>query len=114
MSSHNKDYAKYMPEIHYRREDVDFKIWYSNFSKVLAKNYSLKELLKQLEKTQKEIKKATESSLRAIQSTSSMQSNSQRRAQTSNVVSGLSQRISDLESAIHIHVLFPEETGDSK
>ena len=82
---------------------------YSEFSRQLAKNYTKKELEKQLAKIEKELQSATDSHLKAINRSISMQSQSQSRAMNRNRVSFAGQRKRDLQNALEIHEYYPEK-----
>jgi len=79
---------------------------YSNWSKQLAKNYKKQELELQLFKIERELKKSSESHLRAINSTGSMQGCSQRRAQSRNNMVYLAEKRQALKDAIEILEVF--------
>ena len=81
---------------------------YSEWSKQLAVNYTKDELQKQLTKCEMLTDKYAKSHLRAIERTTSMQSNSQSRAQTRNVVVANYERKLALKNAIEIINLFPD------
>lgn len=92
----------------YGREDVSYDTWYNPWMKQLAAHYTRSELEAQLHGTRRESRKAGEAHERAIKRTSSMQSNSQRRAHTRNVAAAVGDRAIALSGAIEIHDLFPE------
>lgn len=92
----------------YGREDVDYETWYSDWMKQLARRHTRVELERLLGIKSAEASKAAQSHLRAIQATTSMQSNSQRRAQTGNVVRAAGDYMIALNGALEIHDLFPE------
>lgn len=94
----------------YGREDVDFETWYSPWSKQLAQNYTRAELEKRLGIASENSAKAARSHLRAIQATHSMTSQSQRRAQSGNVVAATGEEKIALRGALEIYDLFPEHT----
>jgi hypothetical protein len=79
---------------------------YSSWSKQLAKNYKKQELELQLLNIERELKKASDSHLRAINSTGSMQGCSQRRAQSRNNVVSFSEKKQALKDAIEILEVF--------
>jgi len=83
---------------------------YSDWSRQLARNNTQEELQKQLAKLQGEQVKNTASHLRAVDKTTSMQSNSQHRAQSGNVVRGNYERRNAIENALEIHKYYPEKT----
>lgn len=92
----------------YSRDDVDYETWYSNWSRTLASNYTIRQLEERLYGVRAAGKKAAESHLRAIDATHSMQSQSARRAHTKNVVAASGDERLAIEGAIEIHELFPE------
>ena len=83
---------------------------YPEWSKQLAKNYSRKDIEKQLSKVWSDIPSAVKSHINAINKTSSMQSNSQARAQSGNVITGLGERKMALLNALEIYDHYPEKT----
>jgi hypothetical protein len=99
--------------IQYGREDVSYATWYSDWSKQLAKLMTLEQIEKELGCLVYESKKAAASHLRAIDATTSMQSQSQRRAQTGNVVRAVGERRMALSGARQIYYLFPEHALSS-
>jgi len=82
---------------------------YSDWSRQLARNNTQEELQKQLAKLKGEQVKNKASHLRAIDKTTSMQSNSQHRAQSGNVVRGNYERRSAIENALEVHKYYPEK-----
>ena len=94
----------------YTREQINYDTWYSPWMKQLALNYTLAELERKLHGNRKRVGKETASHLRAIKSSTSMQSNSQRRAQSGNVVTATGDEMIALNGAIEIYELFPEHT----
>lgn len=97
-----------MTERQYGREDVDYATWYSDWSKRLAKLHTRAELERMLRETEAALQRATGAHHRAVAATTSMTSQSARRAHARNVVSGEGERRSALRGAIEIHDLFPE------
>ena len=92
---------------------------YSDWSRQLAKDFTLPELEKRLGVAHRGREAATRSHLAAIDATHSMTSQSQRRAQTGNVVRAGYEERSALKNAIEIHAFFPEhakatQLGDPK
>lgn len=83
---------------------------YSDWSKCLAKTYTLEELRKHLSKYESLSEKYSAAHLRAIQKTSSMHSNSSYRAQTGNNLRANTERINAFLGAINIYEKFPEHT----
>lgn len=75
---------------------------YPEFSIQLSRDYSIDELKKQLKKLEKEKVRLLESHSRSIDKTTSMTSNSQRRAQSRNAVTGNYERRKYIEWAIEI------------
>ena len=98
----------------YTREEIDYNTWYSAWMKQLAQNYTLAELERKLHGNRKRVGKETASHLRAIKSSVSMQSNSQRRAQSGNVVTARGDEMIALNGAIEIHKLFPEHAKSAQ
>lgn len=96
-------------EPQYTRHEIDFDTWYSSWSKQLAENYTLDELMDKFYGARAEGRRASASHLRAIERTHSMTSNSQRRAQSRNVVAASGDYALALKGAIEIHKLFPEK-----
>lgn len=94
--------------IQYGRNDVDYGTWYSAWSKALAEKHTLTELDRMLLGNRRSAVPAGMSHLRAVDATHSMQSQSQRRAQTGNVVRAIGETASAIRGAIEIHFLFPE------
>lgn len=85
---------------------------YNNWARLLAKTKTKTELEKMAYGTNKQLKKATESHLRAIQRSTSMQSNSQARAQSRNSVSGSYDEKYAIENALEIYEHYPEHTKE--
>ncbi len=83
---------------------------YSAWSRQFAKNNTKSDLENRLAEVEKDLSKATASHLRAIDKSTSMQSNSQRRAQGRNVVSGLGDEKMALKNALEIHNFYPEKS----
>jgi DNA adenine methylase len=86
---------------------------YSNWSRLYAKDNTIPELEKELSKLEKEQERNTESHLRSLKKTTSMQSQSQYRAQARNVVTGNYERRRAIEDAIEIHKYYPENAKGS-
>lgn len=97
--------------IQYGRSDVRYETWYSDWSKSLARRMSIDDILRELEGADAEVAHAARIHLRAVDATTSMHSQSQRRAQSRNVVRAAGERKSALRGALEIHVLFPEYVG---
>lgn len=85
---------------------------YSDWSRQIAKNYTRKEILKRLGTAIGERDGAAKSHLRAIEATGSMQSQSQRRAQTGNVVVANYEERTALQNALEIYHNYPEHTKE--
>ncbi len=83
---------------------------YSLWSRQLAKSYSVKELQKELDKCDVLSDKYARQHLAAIKATTSMQSQSQRRAQTGNNVRGNYERKQAYKNAIELHSTYPEHS----
>jgi hypothetical protein len=97
----------------YGREDVDYATWYSDWSKQLAKHYTRRELERRVGLASETASKAARTHLRAIQATHSMTSNSQRRAQSGNVVAAAGEEMMAVNGALEIYDLFPEHTKEA-
>jgi hypothetical protein len=97
----------------YGREDVSYETWYSAWSKQLAKNYTRAELEKRVGIASEAASKAARTHLRAIEATHSMTSQSQRRAQSGNVVRAAGEERMAVNGALEIYDLFPEHTKES-
>jgi hypothetical protein len=76
--------------------------------KRLAKQHTQSELEQMLGGKQHEARGASESHLKAIRATGSMQGNSSRRAHARNVVAAAGETMLAIKGAIEIHELFPE------
>ena len=83
---------------------------YNDWSRRLAQTGTKEELEKRLNKLNGEKDKLTQSHLNAIRKTTSMQSNSQRRAQTGNSVTAAYEERNALENALEIYKYYPEKT----
>lgn len=83
---------------------------YSAWSRQLAAHYTRDELEKKLYGVAKEASRLSKSHLSAIEKSTSMQSNSQRRAQTRNCVSANYEERCALKWAIDIYDNYPEHT----
>ena len=83
---------------------------YGDWARILAKNYTITELKKMLAISEKAQPKNMDSHWSAVNVTHSMQSNSQRRAQTGNVVRGNYEKRRALQDAIEIHEFYPEHS----
>jgi hypothetical protein len=96
----------------YGREDVDYRTWYSDWMKYLAQCYTRAELEVMLHGKRREASIASAQHLRAIQATTSMQGQSQRRARTRNVAAAAGEYAIALRGALEIYDLFPEHTKE--
>ena len=92
----------------YGRDDVEYESFYSNWMKDLAKRHTKEQLENLYGTTANQAAKDASSHLRAIESSTSMTSQSARRAHTRNVVAASSDYKYALSGAIEIHELFPE------
>lgn len=97
-------------ERQYSREDVEYTTWYSDWSKNLARDSTRTELERRLYGAGADTERLTRSHLRAVEASTSMQSQSQRRAQTGNVVAANGEYKMALRGALEIYELFPEYT----
>ncbi len=86
---------------------------YSPWARQLAQNYTKPELEKMLAKAEGGTQSATQSHLRAIERTTSMQSNSQARARAGNVVRANYEEKQALRNALEIYDYYPENTKQS-
>lgn len=100
----------------YTRNDVDYATWYNAWMKMLAKNHTLAELEAKLNGNRVRVGKETASHLNAVNATSSMSSQSARRAHARNIVAATGEEAIAIRGAIEIYELFPEYTQatDSK
>ncbi len=91
----------------------DIPIWaydeYSQWHQGLAKSYTKSELEKMLYKEQGKSDKYAQSHLKSISKTSSMQSNSQRRAQGRNNLESNYNHIRAYTNALEIHKFYPDK-----
>jgi hypothetical protein len=97
----------------YGREDIEkieggFDGWYSAWMKMLAVRFSRSEIEQRLGIASTAGAKAARRHLAAIDATSSMTGQSQRRAQTGNVARAAGEEAMALRGALEIHELFPE------
>lgn len=86
----------------------DYETWYSDWMKKLAKWHTKSDLEKKLVGVSYQLPKAARSHLAAIRKTSSMQGNSQRRAQAKNCVAAYGEEKIAINGALEIHDLFPQ------
>lgn len=96
----------------YGRDDVDYDAWYTPWTKSLALTYSRAELEQRLAVNRASAPAASRAHLAAVQATGSMQSQSQRRAQSGNLARALGEEASALRGALEIYDLFPEHTKE--
>lgn len=96
----------------YGRADVDYESWFSEWSKMLARRMTRSEILREMGVAQKETSRAAKSHHEAIKKTTSMSSNSQRRAHARNVVAASGEYHIALSGALEIHDLFPENAKE--
>ena len=94
----------------YTREQINYDTWYSSWMKQLALNYTLAELERKLTDNRKRVGGEAASHLRAIEASGSMSSQSQRKAQSRNVLVATGDEMIALNGAIEIYELFPEHT----
>lgn len=87
-------------EINSSFEIGDFSTW----TRLLAKNYSVEELKKQLKEVEKELPKYSSAHLRDLQTT---QRGSQRRAHNGNMVAHLGEKKMAIASAIMLLEFYP-------
>lgn len=99
-------------ERQYGREDVSYDTWYSPWVKALALIHTRAELEQRLAVNRASAPAASHAHLAAIQATGSMQSQSQRRAQSGNLARALGEEASALRGALEIYDLFPEHTKE--
>lgn len=83
---------------------------YSQWARNYAEELTIPELEKELKFLEKEQVKNTESHLKAIKKSTSMQSNSQHRAQAGNVVTRNYEHRQAIKDAIEIHKYYPEKS----
>lgn len=81
---------------------------YNDWSRLLAKNHTKEELETMIYGAKRSLTSATKTHLSAISKTSSMESNSQRRAQSRNNVSGSYEKKYAIENALEIHEYYPQ------
>lgn len=94
------------------RETIDYDTWYSPWMKLLAKSSTLAELQARLGRNRGRVHKESMAHLRAVQATTSMSSQSQRRAQTGNVVRATGDEAIAIRGALEIYQIFPEHTKE--
>lgn len=87
---------------------------YSDWSRQIAKHYTREEIEKEFNKCARQRGKLAESSLKSIQKTTSMQSNSQRRAQSGNALTGNYERMQAYKNALEIYDYYPEKTKEGR
>ena len=86
---------------------------YSDWSRRLAKDYTRAELEAKLGKTEGARRDLAESHKRAVEATTSMTSQSQRRAQSRNTMAGNYEENQALKNALEIHDNYPENANSS-
>jgi hypothetical protein len=87
---------------------------YSEWSRQIARSSTRKEIEKELGICDCQRGKLGESHLAAIEKTTSMQSNSQRRAQSGNVLRGNYERMQAYKNALEIYDYYPEKSKEGK
>lgn len=101
--------------IQYTRDDVDYHKWYSEWMKALASANTRAVLVERLAQAKADSARNSAAHLRAIDATTSMSGQSQRRAQSRNAVAASCDLHIALAGAIEIHDLFPEHAkGDNE
>lgn len=93
---------------------TDYHNWYTPWMKQLALAYTKAELERKLNGNRRETNKAATAHHNAIARTSSMTSQSQRRAQSRNVVAAKGDEAIALRGALRIYEEFPEFTKEGK
>lgn len=96
----------------YTRDDVEYDGWYSDWMKQLARTMTRSEIETALGIVSVEVKVAARLHHNAIARTTSMQGNSQGRAQAGNVVAAKGEYKIALSGALEIYDLFPEHAKD--
>ena len=91
---------------------MEYKDWYSNWMKMLAKKHTKEELNAKYDRACGEARRHGAMHLKAIQKSNSMAGNSQHRAQARNCVAASGEYKIALSGAIEIHELFPEHTAN--
>jgi hypothetical protein len=94
--------------------ELNYETWYPDWSKQLALQYTKAELIDEFEKVGGALRASTASHLRAIEKSTSMQGNSQHRAQARNVVASQGEYKINLGCALDIYKNFPEHTKEGK
>jgi hypothetical protein len=92
----------------YGREGVDYASWYSNWMRDLTRRHTRAELEAMLGERRHEATRAARLHLRAIQATTGMNSQSQRRAHARNATAAAGEAAIAIRAALEIHELFPE------
>ena len=98
----------------YTREQINYDTWYSPWMKQLAQNYTLAELERKLHGNRKRVGREAASHLRAIDASVSMSSQSQRKAQSRNVLAATGDEMIAINGAIEIHELLPEHAKSAQ
>jgi len=97
----------------YDRHEISYETWYSEWSKKLALLHTRADLQRMLGITDRNAHTASAQHHAAVKATTSMTSQSQRRAQSRNVVAAAGETAMAIRGALDIHVLFPEHAkGD--
>lgn len=87
---------------------------YSNWSREMAKNYTRAELEKRLAKVDGQRGSLAASHLRAVEKTTSMTGNSQRRAQSRNAMVGNYEEYQAVKNALELYDFYPEKTKEGR
>lgn len=82
---------------------------YSDWSRLLAKTKTVQELEKEMGIANSKREKLAKSHFDAVKKTSSMSSNSQRRAQSRNSMVGNYEKYNAYKNALEIHEYYPEK-----
>jgi hypothetical protein len=85
---------------------------YSTYSRKLAQDYTRSKLQSDVNKMEAERQKLAESHFAAIKATSSMQSNSARRAHTGNSFRGNYEKLCAYIDALEIYDYYPQHTKE--
>jgi phage FluMu gp28-like protein len=99
--------------IQYGRDDVDYHTWYGDWPRQLARDLTRPAIERELGIASAAVSDASRRHLRAVQASTSMASQSSRRAHARNVVAATGERRSALRGALEIHYLFPEHAKQS-
>lgn len=100
-----------------KTDDVTATVWryeeYSEWGRRIAAQNSREDIADDLAAVEYDMGLATARHLKAIQGTTSMRSNAQRRAQSRNTVEGLYERRRALKDALDVYRFYPEHTLDA-